>query len=263
MKKNNYEKYFAAGQQVRILIRLSDDRFIDRNAEITSIDKELVLLEILGDGVPEKELSKVGGARVTFSVSSGWGLCRCNASLEKVITAKELSIRLAGEVIEQQRREYFRLDIDVPIIYTVPVDQHHVSVTAKWNESRKKYQYAEPVMFPYGEGYKVAKWLGGDDLLPQNANLSGGGLRIKTLEYIEPLTMVLVDIFLPIAPSRVITTIADVVRCNEVQLNWEKGTRFNTAMKFVKIDEKDRETIISFIFGEQRNQLQAMRDKKR
>jgi c-di-GMP-binding flagellar brake protein YcgR len=99
--------------------------------------------------------------------------------------------------------------------------------------------------------------------LPQNVNLSGGGVRFKTLEYIEPLTMVLVDIFLPLAPSLVISTVAEVVRCNEVQLTWEKGTKYNTAMKFVKIDEKDRETIISFIFGEQRNQLQAMREKKR
>jgi hypothetical protein len=261
-KYTDYEKYFTAGLQARVLIRLTEDKFLDRNAEIISLDHDLVRLEILGD-VTVNELSNKAGARVTVSVSSGWGLCRCNASLEQVFNGKEICIRLTGEVSEQQRREYFRLDIDVPLIYKVPDDQHQVSVTAKWNENRKKYQYAEPVMFAYGDGYKVAKWLGGDDLLPQNVNLSGGGVRFKPLEYIEPLTMVLVDIFLPLSPSLVISTVAEVVRCNEVQLTWEKGTKYNTAMKFVKIDEKDRETIISFIFGEQRNQLQAMREKKR
>jgi hypothetical protein len=262
MKKFNYEKYFAAGQQAKIVVKLGKERFLDRNAEITSVDREHVVLEILGDGLPEKEMAKEAGARVAFSAASGWGLFRCNAFIERVITSKELYIRLDGDVIEQQRREYFRLDVDVPLLYTVPEDQHSVSVTATWNEKRMKYLSREPVMSPYGNGYKVIKWLGGDDLLPQSINLSGGGLRIKTKEYIGPVTMVLVDIFLPLAPTRIIAAVAEAVRCKEIQLNWEKGTSFNTAFKFVKIDEKDRETIITYVFGEQRNQLQAMRQSK-
>jgi c-di-GMP-binding flagellar brake protein YcgR len=51
--------------------------------------------------------------------------------------------------------------------------------------------------------------------------------------------------------------VVEVVRCNEIRLNWEKGAGFTIAMKFLHIDEKDCEAIISFIFCEQRNKLQA------
>ena len=71
----------------------------------------------------------------------------------------------------------------------------------------------------------------------------------------------LVDLFLPVAPARVISTLAEVVRCNEISLRLEKGTSFSTAVKFLEIDENDRETIISFLFMEQRKGLMAFREK--
>lgn len=260
MKPINYEKYFSRGQQAKIVLKLSSNRFLDRNAEISFVEKDMVEVEVLGDGVSEKELSKEIGAKVTFSVASGWGLFRCNGSLVKVLGSKHLAMKLSGEVFEQQRREYFRLDVDMAVLFSVPADQNIITATAAWNERRLKNLSREPVMAACGKGFKVIKWLGGDDILPQSVNLSGGGLRIKTREFIEPLALAVVDLFLPLAPTRVISTLAEVVRCNEIQLNWEKGTSYNTAFKFVKIEEKDRQTIITYVFSEQRSQLQATRD---
>jgi hypothetical protein len=257
-----YEKYFAEQQQARILIRVTDNRTLDRNTVITSITADRVHLEILGEGVPENEPEKITGAGVTFSVSSGWGFFSCDGLLEKVINGKEIYIRLSGDVNEQQRRDYFRFDLVLPLHWTVPGDQHIASVTQKWKEKRERYLAMEPAMLPHDNGYKVVRWLGGDDLPPQTVNLSGGGLRIKTHDCVEVGTKVLVDIFLPLAPSRAIMTIAEVVRCTEIRLNLERGASFATAMKFVEIDEKDREMIISFIFSEQRSKLQASRDKR-
>ncbi len=261
-KHLNYEKYFAEQQQARIVIRVTDNRTLDRNAVITSINADRVCLEILGEGIPENEPQKMTGAAVTFSVSSGWGLFRCNGLLEEVISGKEVFIRLSGDVDEQQRRDYFRFDLDLPLLWTVPSDQHIASVTQKWQEKRGRYFAMEPVMLAHGNGYKVVKWLGGDDLTPQTVNLSGGGLRIKTPDRIEEGTRVLVDIFLPLAPSHAIMTVAEVVRCTEIRLNVERGACFATAMKFLEIDEKDREKIISFIFSEQRSKLLASKEKR-
>jgi c-di-GMP-binding flagellar brake protein YcgR len=129
-------------------------------------------------------------------------------------------------------------------------------------ETRNKYGSSPaPVMISHGGAHKVVKWRGGDDLLPLSVNLSGGGLRIKTPYYMEPGTRVLVDIFLPLAPTRVISAVAEIIRCNEIKLSWEKGASYTTAMKFTNIDEKDRESIIFFVFSEQRNQLKAVKEK--
>jgi c-di-GMP-binding flagellar brake protein YcgR len=71
-----------------------------------------------------------------------------------------------------------------------------------------------------------------------------------------------VDIFLPLAPARAISAMVEIIRCNELQLSWEKGTSYTTAMKFTGIEEKDREAIISFVFCEQRNQLKADTERR-
>ncbi len=261
-KTINYGKYFSPAQQAKIIIRPSDGNFIDRNAEIISVDSDQVWLELLGEGIRENGLAGNAGIKVSLSSSSGWGLFRCNGVLSNVVDGKKIGVRLTGQVEEQQRREYFRLDVDVPLQYTVPADQHIASVTRELNEKRKKLVSVVPVISSFEMGYKVNRWLGGEDLLPSNVNLSGGGLRIKTTQHMEAGTRVLVDIFLPMAPVRIISAVAEVVRCNEIQLSWQKGTSFTTAMKFTNIDEKDRESIISFVFCEQRNQLKASLEKK-
>ncbi len=263
MKTVNYEKFFLPGQQVRILIRLNDGNYIDRNAELMSIDGNLVWLELLGDGLQAKVMGGKTGGNVTLSASSGWGLFRCGGVLEEAADNKKVCVLLAGNVEEQQRREYFRLDVEAPVILAVPKDQHITSVTETWMETRKRYGVSTgPVMVPHGGGYKVVKWRGGDDLLPMPVNLSGGGLRIKTPDYLEPGMRVLVDLFLPLAPARAISAVAEIIRCNEIQLSCEKGTSYTTAMKFINIDEKDRESIIYFVFTEQRNQLKAVKERK-
>ncbi|HET6419136.1 MAG TPA: PilZ-like domain-containing protein [Geobacteraceae bacterium] len=263
MKAVEYGKYFSSGQQARAVIRLNDGNFLDRNAEIISVDGNLVWLELLGEGVLEIAPAKRNGCKVTLNVSSGWGLFRCSGALEEVPDNKKIGIHLAGKVEEQQRREYFRLDVDAPVIYEIPKDQHITSVTARWMENRNKNGSSPaPVMTSHYGGYKVVKWRGGDDLLPVTVNLSGGGLRFKTPDFIEPGKRILLDLFLPLAPSRVISTVAEIVRCSEIQLSWEKGTSYMTAMKFINIDEKDRESIIYFVFSEQRNQLKAEKERK-
>ena len=67
-----------------------------------------------------------------------------------------------------------------------------------------------------------------------------------------------VNLFLPLAPPRVISVVTEVLRCNEMMLFWTRGNFYSTAMRFHCIDEKDRETIISHIFMEQRRSLQTI-----
>ncbi len=262
-KYAKYEKYFLEGNQVRLILRKDKKLVADFNAEILSVKKDLIWFEVIGEGIPRHALTSVISAAVSMSGSTGWGLFRSTGILEEVKDNGEICIRVTGEIDEQQRREYFRLDVEIPLKYSVPDNQHVTSVSANWMETRKRNESSSaPIMVPHGNGFKVVKWRGGEDLLPQSVNLSAGGLRIKTLEYIKHGTKILLDIFLPLAPTCVISTVAEVVRCAEIQLSWEKGTSYTTALKFTSIDDKDRESIITYVFGEQRSQLQANRERK-
>jgi hypothetical protein len=78
-------------------------------------------------------------------------------------------------------------------------------------------------------------------------------------EYTEPGTLMQVNLFLPLVLPRVICEVAEVLRCSEMMLLWSKGNSYSTAMRFHCIEEKDRETIISHIFMEQRRSLQVMK----
>jgi hypothetical protein len=84
-------------------------------------------------------------------------------------------------------------------------------------------------------------------------NLSGGGLRFKTPVYIKPETLVYINLFLPFIPPRVIHVVAETLRSNEIILG--RGSSYMTALRFHFINDRDRETIIAFIFAEQRRLL--------
>jgi len=264
MAKNTvpYGKYFRISQQIRLLIHFRENKHLDINAEISSITGDFVLLEILGDGIPEKELAGKKGSRVSFSGISETGICKCNALLEQTSGPKQISLRLVGDVDEQQRREYFRLDVFLPLLYIIPEQQHNKAVTDMWRARRENtLSLPAPKMFPSGSGYCVIEWQENEDILPQSINLSGGGFRFRNHQFAAPGTRMLVDLFLPVAPTRVISTLAEVIRCNEIALRLEKGTCFSTAMRFLEIDENDRETLISFLFMEQRKGLMEIREK--
>jgi len=165
-------------------------------------------------------------------------------------------IRLTGPVIEKQTRENFRLDVSIPISYSIPEKQLLADVHEEWDDTRKLLDgCAPPVLVATPDGFKVVKWNGPVEIVPLNVNLSGEGIRFKTPEYVTPESLVVINLFLPLVPPRVIHTVAETLRCSKVVLDREKGEHYITATRFHLISEKDRETIIGFIFAEQRRLL--------
>jgi hypothetical protein len=255
-KAVNYHTYFKVGQQVKLGYSHPDKKGPEVNGEITSFSDNRARVEVIGETLPSALTSR--GKEIYLSGWSGWGFYICSAVIEEAGEGKEIDIRLSGKVEEYQRREYFRWDLNIPVLVSVPEKQKFSDVKELWTTDRNRLQgSAAPVMRRLADGYKVASWKGGEDILPQYVNLSGGGIRLRTGNYIVPETKVRIDIFLPVAPCRVIATVAEVLRCSEISLRIEKNQLFTTAVKFLLIDEKDRETIISYLFAEQRNSLRS------
>lgn len=255
-----YAKYIKPDQQTKIGIKLADNKFFDASGVVRSIEGDRLTLELIGnESAGERAVEP--GTDVFIATWTGWSLCRCSAVLTQRINGRQVSLRLTGPVVERQNREYFRLDVSIPVSYTIPARQLLPDVHAEWAAVRGAMQrLATPVLMPCPDGFKVVGWDGGNVIEPQRVNLSGGGMRFKTLGYIAPETLVVVDLFLPLIPPRVIHTVAETLRCNEIVLG-RGGNNYITAMRFHFINERDRETIIAFIFAEQRRILSSRAGK--
>ena len=261
-KTEDFETHFKVEQQLKIAIRLSDSKYLYDNGVVRDLQADLLTIELF-DEQTVKSGSFKEGAQVVVSGWSSWALCRCDAKLEKKdVGKKEVVLKLLGAVEEQQRREFFRLDVIVPVLYTVPKVQNLTEIDTEWQARLSMSQQVFPVMASSKEGFKVVNWRGQGDVQPQRINISGGGMRIKTSDAYESGRLVNVDIFLPVVPPRVISVVAESLRSSEIMLTYEKGAHYTTAFRFHRIDEKDRETIISYLFGEQRRLLREQKGEE-
>jgi len=256
-RKINYEHYFNVGQQVKVGVRLSAGLLRESNGEITALSGNLVRVEILGGDTPKALSSLKPGSRVTMSGWSGWGFYCGNATLVEMVSPKEFALRLEGEVEEIQRREYFRLDVSLPVKVTVPPQQTIASLSEQWEKKIAQQQNALPLkMFSTASGYRAVT-SSNEEIFSEDVNLSGGGIRLRMQSALSIGTRIHVDLFLPMNPPRILSTVAEALRCNEVTLRIGKAPVFIVAMKFILLAEKDREAIIAYLFSEQRLQLQT------
>lgn len=107
-----------------------------------------------------------------------------------------------------------------------------------------------------GKGYRAVT-RDRKDLPPEAVNLSGGGMRFRMKSGVRIGNLLNLDLYLPLNPPRIVSVVGEVIRCNELTLRIQKDPVFVVATRFVHIEDKDRDAVISFIFSEQRNQLKA------
>ncbi len=256
----DFNAYLRPEHQVRIGFHLPDDTAIDLNAIVIGMDGIILHLETFGSDVDQLTQIPIG-TKVVILSSESWAFCRFQGVLDEAV-GRDFTLRLHGEPEIQQRREYFRMDVFLPLAYSMPEDQQLSSVEGIWKARRMMEDFASPPRaIPFQESFKILKWNDGPDIEPSRMNMSGGGLRTKTPMAFAPGTMLNLDIFLPLDQIRVITAVASVIRSVEIKLTLDNQTAFTTSMKFVFITEKDQEKIISHIFNEQRNNLRNLKEK--
>ncbi|ABB30702.1 type IV pilus assembly PilZ [Geobacter metallireducens RCH3] len=255
-----YSNYFEELQKINVAVRLGGGGSFDGTAAITSLKGDLAWLELYGNEQPPRGAVQVG-AETWVSVWTGGALCRCDAKVETVRDDRQFSIRLVGEVKETQRREYFRLDVSLPVLYKVLDTVAPEDAEADWNSDRKVF-CRPPEMVPTSDGPKVVDW-DGEDVVPVRTNLSGGGMRLRVSRLVESGTLVKLTLFLPLPQPRVIYVVAEALRCQEITLSREPGQHYSMSLKFVMIVDRDREAIISYLFNEQRRELMAKNERVR
>lgn len=286
-----YSRYFQVGKKVGVGIPLANADVFRDWAIIHEIDEDLVSLQLSRDTLPES-VSLHYGQILELRGGNEESAYSCRAIIVTEGDARELLLRLIGEVVSDELREFYRIDAFLPIKYFVSQEQNVDKLRKQWEERREQRQRLEideadrrwsSGVLPPGaklplepleesseaEADEVAAetetaeeveqdpW---DTIIPLAANISGGGLRIITHQGFEYGEYALLEIMVP-SPRRIVDAIGRVVFANR---NFSAGSDreyFNTGVQFVYIEERDRDAIVSYISNIQLKRIRQLRER--
>lgn len=286
-----YSHYFPVGKKVGVGIPLSNADVFRDWAIIHEIDEDLVTLQLSRDVLPTGASLNYGSILELRGGSEENGYC-CRAIIVSEGDAQELLLRLIGEIVSDELREFYRIDAYLPIKYHVSSEQNIDHLRKEWQERRlrrlqqiteKKNQrwkaksQSESTKVPLErlhdsvegsgdepvDGLNVAEvepdnsW---DTIIPLAANISGGGLRIITHQGFEIGEYALMEIFVPM-PERVIDVVGRVVFANRNLAAGSDHEYFNTGVQFVYLDERDRDAIVNYISTIQLKRIRQLRER--
>jgi len=286
-----YSRYFPVGKKVGVGIPLPNAEVFKDWAIIHNIDEDLVSLQLSRDVLPSGVSLGYGQILELRGGSEGNGYC-CRAIVVSEGEKSELLLRLIGEIVSDELREFYRIDAFLPIKFFVSHEQNIDRLHKQWEERRthrqqleleKKDQRWKSIAFPAGSepqkdslhsSVNIAidemapdkitatesvndEW---DAIIPLAANISGGGLRIITPQEFDEGEYLLLEIFVPL-PERVIDVIGRVVFANR---NYAAGgdlSYFNTGVQFVYLDERDRDAVVTYISKIQLKRIRQLRER--
>lgn len=276
---DQYAGSFNAGMKVGVGIPLPNSDIFNDWAIIHEIDEDLVSLQLSRDQLPLSVSLHVGQILELRAGKEGNGFS-CRAIIVTEGHAKELLLRLIGEIVSDELREFYRIDAFLPIKYYISREQNPEILKKQWENRRAQ-------RFNFDLARKQRRWdsefvegvaelpqekrqaeeasddvLDGswDTIIPLAANISGGGLRILTHQDFEHGEYVLLEILVP-SPRRIVDAVVRVVFANRNYVADDAHEYYNTGLKFVFIDENDRDSIINHIATIQLQRIRQLREK--
>jgi hypothetical protein len=289
-----YARYFPVGLKVGVGIPLPDAHVFKDWAIIHSIDEDLISLQLSRDILPRAVTLQYGQILELRGGNETSGYC-CRAIVVSEGYERELLLRLIGEIVSDELREFYRIDAFLPIKYFVSQEQNLGRLRTQWKErcaqrqereQEQKNQRWVPLVHPEGtelpcerleeqtekalaseegdlelrenrEGQPADSW---DTIIPLAANISGGGLRIITHQGFEDGEYMLLEIFVP-SPQRVVDVVGRVVFANRNYAAGRDQEYYNTGVQFVCLDERDRDAIIHYISNIQLIRIKQLRER--
>lgn len=235
----SYDKYFKPGIRVKLSIPLSGGEIFREWAEVESLELDVILLRLSRTILPEHVLISIGSILELRIIANTGSFC-CRGIVISDYDGQFLQIELISEIITNELREYFRIDVFLPIRASRPAEQDPDRIMEEWRERRRLLtdRYAVEEAEPRQE----IDWSG---TMPASVNISGGGLRCKIPPRTEKGDLLWVELQLPLSSPRDLLLIGKVVYTSPITIDGE--TLFDTAMHFFFIDERDRDAIINYI----------------
>ncbi len=282
-----YSRYFPVGLKVGVGIPLPNADVFKDWAIIHNIDEDLVSLQLSRDVLPAGVSLHYGQILELRGGKENNGYC-CRAIVVSEGDAREILLRLIGEIVSDELREFYRIDAFLPIKYFVSQEQNVDRLHEQWEERRARRQQLEIEHMDHrwsvdslsadselpNERYHDLletsssvraseqsmdedSW---DTIIPLAANISGGGLRVITHQGFEYGEYTLLEIMVPL-PQRLVDVVGRIVFANHNYAAGSDREYFNIGVQFVYIDERDQDAIVSYISTIQLKRIRQLRER--
>lgn len=275
--EEKYAEYFTIGLKITACIPLDNNELFRDWAIVEALEGDILTLQLSRDELPAR-INLVAGLVLDLRLGKDGAGFRCNGIFVATVGLSRINVRLTGDVGISELRDFFRIDAFLPFTYQHLVEQN-LDVLLESRRKRTKARIAEEEERREAFEEKVrdhifrtAEGEFDDEKREQAAhhtppeveefnpvneswnyvnatamNLSAGGFKIVTTDNFKLDELVIVEIYLPTTPPRIMDCIARVVFKNH---NYSiRGDReySNVAFNFVIIDERDRDAIASHI----------------
>ncbi len=247
-----YADVFSPGMRIEVELPLSEEKQFRDDAKIVFVHQDLMVLQLTREMFPESVILKTGTEIHLRTGKKGQGY-RCRAILLRHDSRSRFRIRLTGDPLPFNDREFFRIDVFIPLSYRPKSD--HNRWISKGNEPKSSSGEHHPEVAQTEIGAPQKK------PLPVAANLSGVGVRINIPERFEIDDLLELTLYLPFGEVNTLTLVGQVVHVEELSPTGDPHPLFGTALHFVSLDDSQRETLIGFIQRVQLKQIRRLREQ--
>lgn len=252
---DHYSDHFPAGMKVKVGIPVPGGSVFHDWAIISKIDEDLLTLQLSRDMLPAAVSLALGTILDVRGDKEGDGYC-CRGIIITEGRQNTILLRLIGEIVSDELREFYRIDAFLPIKYFVTAHASERQLQQQWVAKREARALAEQELKQHerkawrrlmlspqpeeqlpneelqttGESAGETGWETAaedkaatedhswDDIIPLAANISGGGLRILLHHQCRVDDLILLEIYVPTEPQpRIVDAVARVVLCTRNQ----------------------------------------------
>lgn len=238
---SEYEAFLRPGDLVTVGIDLHDRKFAEDLAVVVAGAMDGMQLRLCGSGFPA-HLPIGSGTTVIISRRKGKSLFCCTAQLKAPVVDGTLRIELPERVVVQERRDYMRVDVTLPVSYFFPASQNMGRVIAEWEAMRGCC--GPCVVAPDPATQQCDSWV----------NLSGSGLRFKIRDCLAYGTLLHLHIGLPEGGDEHVHAVGSIVRTRELMPELAHIEYYSTSMTFRMIESTDRHKLMQYILTAQHQQ---------
>lgn len=261
-----YREYLSGGKRVEVGIPLSAGGVFRDWAVVRELVEDELLVQISRDLLPS-EVHTDEGSILDVTVSIGHEAYTCSGIVIGKSGQKVLRIRLFGQFMLRERRQFFRIGLNLRIKYAHLSEAPFEEVERDWGERRDaeqmKFQgYDEAAIAAHRSRYQPAVELEWRDLLLAQVILSGGGIRINLSERVQPEQLLALEIHLPLDPPRQVQGVGRVIHVMAPREQKEGGALFPAGLQFVLLDERDRDLLLRQISAAQIEYLRTLADRR-
>jgi hypothetical protein len=285
--EEQYSTYFTLGLKITVCIPMDNNELFRDWAIVEALEASIITLRLSRDELPA-EVHLITGIKLDLRFGKDGLGFRCGGFFVEEIGAGGIQVQLTGDVGTSELREFFRISAFIPFRYKFTEEQNLDVLIGAWrkrkqirltdeaerrdafNEKQREMLFRTAAGEFDTEGQEQVKnkqldveefdpidetW---DNVNASAVNISGGGFKFVTTDVFKIGELVVIEMFIPATPPRIMESITRVVFKNNNYSLKDGNEYFNVALSFVFIDDRDRDAIVSHV-----SHLESLRTRQK